>query len=563
MILYYLSGIWFFVLSLFMLLLGIFFLFLNLSFFFEWLLFSINSVYVSMLIYLDWISLLFMFLVFLISSMIMFYCCEYMSHDNYNLRFFYLVFFFIMSMILMILSPSMVSIILGWDGLGLVSYCLVIYYNNFYSFNSGMLTILMNRIGDIMIMMSILMIFSKGSWYFLNLNNLNKFILFLVIMACFTKSAQFPFSSWLPAAMAAPTPVSSLVHSSTLVTAGVYLLIRFNYLIYKYENLMFFISVIGMLTMMMAGFSAMYEYDLKKIIAFSTLSQLGLMMVIYGIKFYEVAYFHLLIHAMFKSMMFMASGVFIHSMLNIQDIRFMGNLSKFMPFTILMFLVSNFSLCGFPFMSGFYSKDMILEKIFMSKFNLMMMVFLLISTLLTLIYSFRLMYYLLFNSSNFFPYMKILDNKIMNFSMFLLFINTIFSGSIFNWLIFNFIEEIYLMFLEKILILLLYMLFMYMITYYIYKINYKYSMFTFILGNMWFMNFLNKIINYYVLLFTKNILYKMDKGWKILLVDYFIMNLMDKIYIKNNNFINFLISLFIFFFLSYFFLYLNSLNNKI
>nr|YP_011004807.1 NADH dehydrogenase subunit 5 [Anagyrus jenniferae]WPT46948.1 NADH dehydrogenase subunit 5 [Anagyrus jenniferae] len=552
MMLYYLSMILFFMFSLLFFILGLNLLFNLKIYFFEWNLIFINSVSMNMYLFIDWMALMFMFVVMMISSMIFLYCCEYMESDLNKSRFFYLVFFFIISMLLMIVSPSMVSIILGWDGLGLISYCLVIFYQNYFSYNSGMLTVLMNRIGDIMIMMTISLMFIYGSWNFMNLNNYSSLMLFLLVIASFTKSAQYPFSSWLPAAMAAPTPVSSLVHSSTLVTAGVYLLIRFNYLIYLNYNLMFFIMSIGMLTMMFAGFSANFEYDLKKIIAYSTLSQLGLMMLIYSMKFYMLAFFHLLIHAMFKSMMFMCSGIFIHSMNNFQDIRFMGNLKEFMPLTVIFFMISNFSLCGMPFFSGFYSKDLILEKIFMSKFYFMMFVFLLVSTMLTVFYSFRLLKFLLNKNFYFFSFYKIEDSKIMNFSMIILMFNSLFMGMYMNWLIFMNIEEIYLMVNEKILILILCILSVLLINFFFKMKNSSFMVFFF--GKMWLLYYMNFLLNIFLLSKMNYYYYYYDKGLiKYVFKGYlFVVLMIMKINLLNKNYMIFLIfmmSIFFFFIL--------------
>nr|AYE84582.1 NADH dehydrogenase subunit 5 [Encarsia formosa] len=523
MILYYLSGLLFLNFSFFILILGLYFLMLKFSMFIQWEIYSFNSMNLIMYLYFDWMTLIFIFTVLLISSMIMFYCIEYMSHDlNFN-RFFYLVFLFILSMIFMIISPNCMSILLGWDGLGLISYCLVIFYQNFYSYNCGMLTFLMNRIGDVMIIMSLLFMSMYGSWNFLNYNKMNFLIIFLIILASFTKSAQFPFSSWLPAAMAAPTPVSSLVHSSTLVTAGIYLLIRFNYIIYK-SNFLMYIMFSGLLTMLMAGFSAIFEFDMKKIIAFSTLSQLGLMMMIYSMKFYELCFFHLIIHAMFKSMMFMCSGVIIHSVLNYQDIRFLGKILNYMPLTSMMLMISNFSLCGLPFMSGFFSKDMILETMFMIKFNFFIYILLLVATFLTVSYSIRLVYYLMKKNLNFFPLMKINDLKIMNYSMLILMFMSIMFGLILNWYIFMNIEYIFLLKEEKNLILLLciislfFTLFM-MKNFFFSKKKFIYYFF----GKMYFMYNLNNLILYLFLFFGKFYLHLFDKGWsEYLFKNYFI-----------------------------------------
>lgn len=257
-------------------------------------------------------------------------------------------------------------------------------------------------------------------------------ILIFIILASFTKSAQFPFSSWLPAAIAAPTPVSSLVHSSTLVTAGIYLLIRFHYLLFKNELLLFYLIISGLLTIIFAGFSANFEYDFKKIIAYSTLSQLGLIIIILGNLNYELSFFHLIIHAIFKSIIFMCSGVVIHNIMNYQDIRYMGNLYNFIPLTSMIFIVSNFSLCGLPFFSGFYSKDCILETIIMKNFNFLIYLIVLIGTGLTVSYRIRLRYYLINVIFYYLPIYNIKDLKFINFSIFILFIITLIFGYYIN-----------------------------------------------------------------------------------------------------------------------------------
>nr|AZL93225.1 NADH dehydrogenase subunit 5 [Eurytoma sp. ZJUH_2016013] len=532
MLLYYLSGIIFLLVSFLCMNLSMILLIFKKTYFFEWQILMINSFVINMFLYIDWMSLMFVFTILLISSMIMFYSSEYMIHDNSKNRFFYLVFMFIISMLMMILSPNLISILIGWDGLGLISYCLVIYYQSYSSFNSGMLTVLMNRIGDVLILLSLGMMMMFGSWNFMNMNYLMKIILLMVILASFTKSAQFPFSSWLPAAMAAPTPVSSLVHSSTLVTAGVFLMIRFHYLIFKFEYLLFYIFISGLITMMLAGFSANFEYDLKKVIAYSTLSQLGLMMMIIGTKNFELSYFHLVIHAMFKSMMFMCSGVMIHSMMNYQDIRFMGMLNKMMPLTSMIFMVSNFSLCGMPFFSGFYSKDQILEYMMMNNMNLLNYLFMIIGTLLTVSYSVRFSYYLMNNSLNNFPMNNINDFKMMNFPMLLLFIFTVIYGSYMNWLMFSMIEEIYMSMLEKMLILILCFI-IFLLNVKLCFLNSEFKKFYFLkffLGKMWFLYYMNLIIIKSFLNYSIFIFKIIDKGY----MEFFMKNSMYDYSIKLN-----------------------------
>nr|AVN67576.1 NADH dehydrogenase subunit 5 [Schultesia lampyridiformis] len=413
----------------------------ELIYFIEWEIVMINSSCIVMTFLFDWMSLIFLGFVFFISSLVILYSDDYM-HGDYNMnRFIYLVLLFVASMMFLIISPNLISILLGWDGLGLVSYCLVIYYQNMKSYNAGMLTALSNRIGDVALLMAIAWMLNYGSWnyiYYLECMKSNlemSIISLLIVLAAMTKSAQIPFSSWLPAAMAAPTPVSALVHSSTLVTAGVYLLIRFSSSFDNWLNT--FLLLISGLTMFMAGLGANFEYDLKKIIALSTLSQLGLMMSILSVGFPELAFFHLLTHALFKALLFMCAGVMIHSMKDSQDIRFMGNLSFQMPLTSSCLMISNFALCGMPFLAGFYSKDLILEMVSLSYLNIFGFFLFFFSTGLTVCYSFRLFYYTLCGDFNLFSfYCMEEENKNMLIGMMILLSMVILGGAMLSWIIF-------------------------------------------------------------------------------------------------------------------------------
>nr|AFQ62115.1 NADH dehydrogenase subunit 5 [Micrambina sp. MIC01] len=429
------------ILSLTSFILSLKFMILDLSIILEYNLVTFNSSSILMTILFDWMSLLFMSFVLLISSMVVFYSIEYMSGEIYLLRFILLVLMFVSSMMLLIISPNLISILLGWDGLGLVSYCLVIYYQNVKSFNAGMLTALTNRIGDVALLMSIAWMMNFGSWNYIYYLDFMKesysmnIISYLVVLAAMTKSAQIPFSSWLPAAMAAPTPVSSLVHSSTLVTAGVYLLIRFNFC-FSY-NLKLILLIFASLTMFMSGLGANFEFDLKKIIALSTLSQLGLMMSILALGEYTLAFYHLLTHALFKALLFMCAGNIIHNLNNCQDIRYMGNMITFMPLTCTFLNISNLSLCGIPFLSGFYSKDLIVEVMSMNYLNIFIYMIFYISIGLTVCYSMRLSYYLLIGTNNFNSLSSISDSGlIMLKGMSGLILFVIFMGSCLMWLMF-------------------------------------------------------------------------------------------------------------------------------
>nr|UJG45559.1 NADH dehydrogenase subunit 5 [Agabus paludosus] len=504
---------------------GLNFLIMDYSILIEWELMSLNSSSIIMSILFDWMSLLFMSFVLFISSMVIFYSNEYMMGDLNINRFIMLVLMFVLSMMLLIISPNLISILLGWDGLGLVSYCLVIYYQNVKSYNAGMITALMNRIGDVMLLISITWMFNYGSWnyiFYLDYmkNDFNMEIIGLLVMiAAMTKSAQIPFSSWLPAAMAAPTPVSALVHSSTLVTAGVYLLIRFNIILNEYLSC--YLLMISVLTMFMAGLGANFEYDLKKIIALSTLSQLGLMMSILAMGNYNLAFFHLLTHAMFKALLFMCAGCVIHNLKDMQDIRFMGNLMVHMPLTCICMNISNLALCGMPFLAGFYSKDLILEFVSLSNINILMYLLFFISTGLTVCYSFRLCYYSITGDFNFYSLHSLNDESwIMLKGMMVMLLFVIFSGSMLSWFIFPTPIMICLPLKMKLMVLFVSMVGAW-IGYEISKFSlgwisqslifYKYSYF---FGYMWFLpNISTFFVNYFPLMMSYNLYKNFDQGW--------------------------------------------------
>nr|ALO64572.1 NADH dehydrogenase subunit 5 [Andrena dorsata] len=419
----------------------------------EWTIYVVGPMNFNMIFYIDYVSMIFLSVVLIISSMVLMYSMEYMSGDYTLSRLKYLIFLFVLSMCLMILSPNILSIILGWDGLGLISYCLVVYYQSDVAYNSGMLTILCNRLGDIGLIMLVCLGSFIGSWN-LMLYSFDNFMYLFILLAMFTKSAQMPFSSWLPAAMTAPTPVSSLVHSSTLVTAGVYLMIRYNEVLYFFDlSGLIFISVF---TMMMSGLIANFEFDLKKIVALSTLSQLGFMMSIMFFGLYDLAFFHLIIHAMFKSLMFLCVGGFIHCMNDNQDIRCYGGMFYIYPLKSMVMIISLFCLCGVPFLSGFYSKDLIFEYFLVSSMNLFLMVMFYLSMIFTVSYSVRLVMWLFMDCYNFLPFSSLSESSLISFSMVFLMFMSIFCGFFFSGLIY--VKYLFmLMDFDKILILKMYL----------------------------------------------------------------------------------------------------------
>nr|AHA52494.1 NADH dehydrogenase subunit 5 [Cardiochiles fuscipennis] len=501
----------------------------------NWLIYNYNSLNINFLIYIDWMSLMFISTVLVISSMVILYSMEYMELDKFKKRFLFLIISFISSMILMIISPNLISIILGWDGLGFSSFCLIIYYQNYNSYNSGMTTILMNRMGDICLILSISLMMSQENWNLPFLNKkLNILILILLTLTTMTKSAQIPFSSWLTKAMAAPTPISSLVHSSTLVTAGIYLMIRFYNIIPNYF-FKFFIYI-ACFTMIYSSISANFEFDLKKIIALSTLSQLSIMFMTICLNQPLISFFHLISHAMFKSLLFLCSGIIIHNNNNNQDIRFISMNNYFSPYISMIFYLASLSLSGIPFLSGFYSKDLIIELFNMKFYNMIMFYIMFISMMLTMAYSARLIFYLMIKQLKMSLFTKNLTLSKMNFSIMLLILLTIFLGSNFNWL---FLNNLNLIILNKKIKLMMFKLFIFSIIISILLIN-LYKKFL----NQWY--FLMKFFN--LMFFLPNLMKKnkinmymmnqkffkmIDQGW----IEYLMIK--KKIILFNNLFFKF------------------------
>nr|YP_009114143.1 NADH dehydrogenase subunit 5 [Euphaea ornata]AHC02140.1 NADH dehydrogenase subunit 5 [Euphaea ornata] len=522
----YLFFVFLFFMSLFCIFWGLYFRLYNLCYFLDWEVVSLNSSSVVMTFLFDWMSLLFMGFVLFISSMVVFYSIGYMEGDCYISRFIILVILFVLSMMLLIISPNMISILLGWDGLGLISYLLVIYYQNFKSYSAGMLTVLSNRLGDVAFLMAIAWMLNFGSWNYIFYVDLSldvleaKVISFLMIFAAMTKSAQIPFSSWLPAAMAAPTPVSALVHSSTLVTAGVYLMIRFNSLILS-TDFAKYLLFIGGLTMFMSGLGANFEFDLKKIIALSTLSQLGLMMSILSMGFCDLAFFHLLTHALFKALLFMCAGVVIHNLGDCQDIRYMGGLVDYMPLTFACFCVSNLALCGMPFLAGFYSKDLILEISAFSSLNYLSFLFYFVSTGFTASYTARLIFFSSVGGVNGFTFSSISDEgwEMLKGMLGMVVFATI-GGSCLSWFIFPCPYMICLPFELKTLALTVsfigaffgYLFSLFPYNWNLFSLHFIFP--TFFLGSMWFMPYISTqgICNY-PLISGRLLVKSFDHGW--------------------------------------------------
>nr|YP_010264226.1 NADH dehydrogenase subunit 5 [Ophrygonius sp.]UIN24738.1 NADH dehydrogenase subunit 5 [Ophrygonius sp.] len=509
----YIYSFWLFIFSVVSLFYSLEFINCNIIYFIEYELFSLNSSMFMVSILLDWMSLLFLSFVMFISSMVIFYCNEYMVGDLFLNRFIYLVVLFIFSMFFLIISPNLISILLGWDGLGLVSYCLVVYYNNYKSYNAGMITVLSNRVGDVALILGISWMVNYGDWNFYLYLNFNLFFIIgmLMFIAAITKSAQIPFSAWLPEAMAAPTPVSSLVHSSTLVTAGVFLLIRFYYVLSN--SILSMLMILSLLTMLLSGISANFEYDLKKIIALSTLSQLGMMMFILSLGSVDLAFFHLLIHAVFKALLFMCAGLLIHLNNGIQDIRVIGGSLIHLPLLKSYILLSILSLCGMPFFSGFYSKDLIAEILSVSEVSISIYMMFYFTIGLTVSYSIRLMYYVLWSEVKSYKYCEMSSSFMsMMKGMSGLIFWVILLGSVLSWIYIIDFYFIYLSFIMKTMTLLFVvlggvcsMMMVFFKSYY----NYLNLKFFGMLGNFLFFSL---IFNKSSVSYSKMIIY-MEQGW--------------------------------------------------
>nr|YP_010534085.1 NADH dehydrogenase subunit 5 [Amblyomma sparsum]UXX50180.1 NADH dehydrogenase subunit 5 [Amblyomma nuttalli] len=488
---------------------------------FEYFLFNLQNLDLKLYFLFDWISTFFVSMVLFISSMVIFFSNSYMQEDKSKDSFCFIVLMFVFSMILLILMPNMLMIILGWDGLGLVSYCLVIYYQSVNSYNSGMMTIMSNRVGDVMIILSLIFFVNFGSFDFSNFDKIELICGILILVASLTKSAQIPFSAWLPAAMAAPTPVSSLVHSSTLVTAGVYLLMRFMYL-FKMEMFSMILMKISLLTMLMAGINAFFENDFKKIIAFSTLSQLSLMMISISLGMMEFAFFHLIMHAIFKSMLFLCAGLMIHSFSGIQDIRMLGNFFNVSPLISSCMMISILSLMGFPFIGGFYSKDLIVEFFFFKISNFILIIFFYLGIGFTFLYCSRLIYILLLKSTMNLNYTKFNFDFYMNFSIFNLCLMAIITGTFFNWLINANFNLIFISMWVKnfLIIFMMFLIMMFILMKSMLIINYKMDFFY----KIWHLSFLTSF------LFLKS----SKKIFKISQSDWTWMEILGPSMMKNN-----------------------------
>ena len=355
--------------------------------------FNFDSLTVSMLIP-----------VLIVSSLVHIYSIGYMSHDPHNQRFFSYLSLFTFMMIVLVTSDNYLLMFVGWEGVGVCSYLLVSFWFTRIAANqSSISAFLTNRVGDCFLTIGMFAIL----WSFGNVDystvfsitpyvssNIVTIIGICLLIGAMAKSSQIGLHVWLPMAMEGPTPVSALIHAATMVTAGVYLLMRSSPLI-EYSNTVLLLAIwVGAITTVFSSLIGLFQQDIKKVIAYSTMSQLGMMVIAIGLSSYNVALFHLVNHAFYKGLLFLGAGAVIHAVADNQDFRKYGGLKSFLPLTYSVMLIASLSLVAFPFMTGFYSKDFILESAY-GQFHFSSIIIYFISTIgamFTTLYSVKVLY---------------------------------------------------------------------------------------------------------------------------------------------------------------------------
>lgn len=378
-------------------------------------------------ILIDNLSLMMLVVVLSISTLVHYYSIDYMASDPWLLTFLKYLSGFTLAMLILVLANNFALMFLGWEGVGIFSYLLIgFWYTRTLALKASLKAVIVNRIGDVaLIIASALIIqyfgtleFKKLQFLFfylieekISLFNINfeffqisviGLITFFLLIAAVGKSAQFGLHTWLPDAMEGPTPVSALIHAATMVTAGVYLIVRTSFF-FEFSDFVWNLTlIIGAFTALFGSITACFQYDIKRIIAFSTCSQLGYMFLACGLSAYNLAMFHLFIHAFFKALLFLCAGSVIHAINDEQDIRKMGGLLLCLPITYTGLCIGFFSLAGLPFTSGFFSKDTIIE-LALTKWTIPALYAYICASLgawFTAFYSIRFFYYVIFNDTN-------------------------------------------------------------------------------------------------------------------------------------------------------------------
>lgn len=492
----------------------------------------INSVYIfihtcilnyNIIIYIknyyilfDQLSCIMLLLIIIVSFIVHLYSFNYMKNESFIIKFISYLSLFTFFMIILVTSNNIFQLFFGWEGVGICSFLLISYWNSrIEAIKSSMKAIMINKIGDIFFILLIIIIWKKyGEINFIvlesNFSNNCFLIGFFIIIASTSKSAQFGLHTWLADAMEGPTPVSALIHAATMVTAGIFLIIRLSFLIEYNSLILLIIFLLGSITTIFSSLISIMQNDFKKVIAYSTCSQLGYMMMICGLSQYSLSIFHLLNHGFFKALLFLSAGIIIHNILDEQDFRKSGNLININKINFILLINSSLVLAGLPYLSGYYSKDLIIEISSINSISILGIYFCVLATLFTSIYSFK-MIYISFIKNDKTPF---INKNIINESNF----------KIYKYLIYLFIFSVIIGYIFKNIIFLEYIPFIHKsIKFYPFYFSYIGIFLGLkIINNNFFLK--NRFFNFITLLWSFNEI--------INIISYYIYNLMNIIFIR-------------------------------